>query len=185
MKTYFKQYRPFFLFLIKFFLAYIVLTVLYQLYLSQFDSSIHQVDNFTQMVARQVNRTLLFFNYNSSLELHNSQASVKLFLDNIYFARVVEGCNALSVIILFVAFVIAFSGKWLQTLLFILGGSVLIHILNILRITLLCIALLRYPKQQHLLHGVLFPLFIYGVVFGLWVIWVNKFSSHGRKNPQK
>jgi hypothetical protein len=30
------------------------------------------------------------------------------------------------------------------------------------------------------LHGVLFPLFIYGVVFILWVIWVSKFSLYAK-----
>ena len=186
LKTYFIQYRPFLIFLIKFFLAYIGLTVLYQSYLNQFESLIHfQVDNFTQLVAKQVNETLLFFNYDSSIELNDKEASVRLILDNVYVARVVEGCNALSVIILFIAFVVAFSGRWLYTLLFILFGSVTIHVLNVLRIALLSIALLRYPEQEHVLHGVVFPLFIYGVVFGLWVIWVNTFSLHATKDSKK
>lgn len=166
-------------------MVYIGLTVLYQFYLSQFDSFIlFQVDDFTQFVANQVNKMLSFFNYDSSIILHDNEASVKLFLNHIYVARVVEGCNALNVMILFVAFVVAFSGKWMHTIFFVIGGCLLIHFLNVLRIALLCIALLLYPKQEHILHGVVFPLFIYGVVFGLWVIWVNKFSSHVRKNPK-
>ena len=186
MKTYFIQYRPFLIFLIKFFLAYIGLTILYQLYLNQFESLIHfQVDNFTHLFFFHLNETLLFFNYDSSIELNDKEASVRLILDNVYVARVVEGCNALSVIILFIAFVVAFSGRWLHTLLFILFGSVTIHVLNVLRIALLSIALLRYPEQEHVLHGVVFPLFIYGVVFGLWVIWVNTFSLHATKDSKK
>ena len=167
-------------------MVYVGLTALYQFYLNQFDSFIlFQVDDFTQFVACQVNKMLLFFNYDSALILHNNEASVKLFLNHIYVARIVEGCNALSVMILFAAFVVAFSGKWIHTLLFIIAGCLLIHFLNVMRIALLCIALLRYPEQEHLLHGVVFPLFIYGVVFGLWVIWVNKFSSHVGKNPKQ
>lgn len=186
MKTYIKQYRPFLIFLIKFFLVYFVLTFLYQLYLNQFDSLIqYQVDDFTRLVARQVNETLLFFKYDSSYELHDKEASVKLFLDNVYVARVVEGCNALSVVILFIAFVVAFSGKWLHTLLFILVGSIIIHVLNVFRIALLSIALLHYHEQEHFLHEVVFPLFIYGVVFGLWVIWVNTFALDGKRNSKK
>ncbi|PWA06609.1 exosortase family protein XrtF [Flavobacterium psychrotolerans] len=185
MKTYFKQYRPFFVFLIKFFSVYVGLTLLYQFYLNQFDNLIlFQVDDFTQLVARQVQKTLLFFNYDSSLELHDNQASVKLFLNQVYVARVVEGCNALSVMILFTAFIVAFSGRWMHTALFVVAGCILIHVLNVLRIALLCLALLHYPEQEHLLHGVVFPLFIYGVVFGLWVIWVNKFSLHAEKNAK-
>ena len=79
----------------------------------------------------------------------------------------------------------AFTGKWLHTILFIIAGCLLIHILNVFRIVMLSIALLQYPEQEHLLHGVVFPLFIYGVVFGLWVLWVNKFSLHARKNAEK
>jgi exosortase family protein XrtF len=117
--------------------------------------------------------------------MHNDQASIKLFLNNVYVARVVEGCNALSVIILFAAFVVAFTGKLKHTILFIFGGSLLIHILNVLRIALLSIALLHYPEHEEFLHGVIFPLFIYGVVFGLWVIWVNKFSTYAQKTVKQ
>jgi len=179
LKTYYGQYRPFFIFLFKFFGVYAVLTVIYKWYLSRFDSLlVFEVDDFTQVVGGQVKQLLLFSGYQCTTVLHDSQASVKLYLDNHYVARVVEGCNALSVIILFAAFVVAFSGKWKQTVLFILAGSVLIHVLNVIRIALLSIALLHYPQYEDLLHGVIFPLFIYGVVFGLWVIWVNKFSNY-------
>jgi len=85
------------------------------------------------------------------------------------------------VIILFISFVIAFSGKIKTTLLFILLGSFIIHVLNVFRIALLCILMYYFPKQQHLLHGVVFPLIIYGVVFILWIIWVNKFSKYATK----
>jgi exosortase family protein XrtF len=100
----------------------------------------------------------------------------------VFVSRIVEGCNALSVIILFVAFVVAFSGKWIQTIGFILLGSILIHIMNVLRIAILSIALYYHPDQESLLHGVVFPLIIYGFVFVLWVIWVNKFSNYAQKN---
>jgi exosortase family protein XrtF len=87
--------------------------------------------------------------------------------------------------ILFVSFVVAFTGRWKQTLLFILFGLLLIHLLNISRIALLSVALCHYPEQEQLLHAVIFPFIIYGVVFLLWVIWVNKFSLHANKTPSK
>ncbi|WP_298221193.1 exosortase family protein XrtF [Flavobacterium sp.] len=182
MKNYFRQYRPFFIFLLKFFGVYVGLTVIYQWYLSQFDNTLaFEVDGFTQTVAHQVQSVLQVLHYDCKLALHEHQASVKLILNDVYVSRVVEGCNALSVIILFAAFVVAFSGKWKHTIGFIIVGSLLIHILNVLRIALLSLALFYYPEQEPLLHGVVFPLFIYGVVFGLWVIWVNKFSGYARK----
>ncbi len=183
MKTYFQLYRPFLVFLLKFFAVYGGLTFLYQSYLSQYDSILaFEVDAFTKSVAHQVQYVLRFFNYDCQLQLHESQASIKLIINGVYVSRVVEGCNALSVIILFAAFVVAFSGKWFRTIGFLLVGSVLIHLMNILRIAVLSVALLYYPDQEPLLHGVVFPLIIYGFVFGLWVIWVNQFSNYARKD---
>ena len=162
MKSYFVQYRPFFIFLLKFFLTYGVLMFAYQLYLNSFDAEKFETDSFTELAP------------------HDSQPSVKLFLNGKFIARVVEGCNAMSVMILFVAFVVAFKGKMKQTIVFVLISILVIHILNILRIALLAIALYHYPEYEHILHGVVFPLFIYGVVFGLWVLWVQKFSLHAK-----
>jgi exosortase family protein XrtF len=81
--------------------------------------------------------------------------------------------------------VIAFTGKFKKTILFIMFGSIIIHILNIGRIVLLCVALYHFPQYEHLLHGVIFPLVIYGVVFLLWVIWVNKYSLYATEADNK
>lgn len=178
MKKYIIQYKPFLIFLLKFFLSYLILTVLYQIYLNSFNSSSLEVDSITQLVSVQTQQTIELFNYNSHLEPHPNQNSNMLFVEEKFVARVVEGCNAISVIILFIAFVIAFKGNFKKTVVFILAGSILIYLLNIIRIALIAIALFHYPQHEHLLHGVVFPLFIYGVVFLLWVIWVNKFSVY-------
>lgn len=61
----------------------------------------------------------------------------------------------------------------------------LIHILNIGRIALLCVGLYHLPDYEHMMHGVIFPLAIYGVVFLLWVIWVNKYSSYAGETKKK
>lgn len=151
---------------------------MYQFYLNSFDRSSLEVDSITQQVSVQTQQTIEFFQHNSHLEPHPKQNSNMLFVEGKNVARVVEGCNAISVIILFIAFVIAFKGNWKKTVLFILAGSILIYVLNIIRIALIAIALFHYPQHEHLLHGVIFPLFIYGVVFLLWVIWVNKFSIY-------
>lgn len=185
MKDYFIQYKPFLLFLVKFFLSYIVLTFIYQLYLSQFNVKLFEVDSITQLVAKQAEETVEMLGYRAEIFENLEQSSIKFYVNQNYVARVVEGCNAISVLILFVAFVIAFKGNLKNTLLFTIGGSLLIYVLNIVRIALISIALYHYPEYEHLIHGVLFPLFIYGVVFLLWVIWVNKFSVYATKTATK
>ncbi len=143
------------------------------------------MDSFTQMVAQQTGTVLSWIDSQSYTMPHLKEPSIKIFYHHKYVSRIIEGCNALSVIILFVAFIIAFTGKFKPTVLFILSGSVLIHVLNVGRIVLLSIALYHFPLYEQLLHGVIFPLVIYGIVFLLWVIWVNKFSLHATVTTKK
>lgn len=159
-------------------MTYVILTTIYQFYLNSFDSASFEVDSITERISVQVDKTIDFFQYDSNIEPHPKQNSMMLFVEKKFVARIVEGCNAISVIILFIAFVIAFKGDFKKTVLFVLAGSILIHLLNVVRIALIAIALYHYPQHEHLLHGVIFPLIIYGVVFLLWVIWVNQFSSY-------
>lgn len=177
MKKYFVTYRPFLKFLFLFFVTYGVFSFLYHLYLSQYKDLEYPIDPFTESVSYQVKYISNLFG--SAVEIHklpNEQWTRVFYIDR-YVARVVEGCNAVSVMILFTSFVIAFAGKFKRTLVFILIGIFLIHILNLFRIALLVALLYHYPQHSHLTHGVLFPLIIYGFVFLLWIIWVRKYSG--------
>lgn len=181
MKEYILQYKSFLLFLAKFFITYLVLSFVYQSYLNRFDQKNNEVDAFTISVANQTKAVLSLVDDQSYTMPHLTEPSVKLFYKNKWVARIIEGCNALSVMILFVSFIIAFSGKFKTMLLFILCGIVIIHVFNVLRIALLSMAVYHYYEYQDFLHSVVFPLFIYGVVFVLWVIWVNKYSSYAKR----
>jgi len=184
LEKYFSRYKPFLLFLGKFVMTYLLLTFVYQSYLGQFDVKKFEVDGVTQLVAKQSKELMNFFNFEANIKPNLNEPGINLFYNQKLMARIIEGCNGLSVIILFISFVIAFSGKIKTTFLFIIAGSVLIHILNVFRIALLVILLYYFPNRGQLLHGVFFPLFIYGVVFILWIIWVNKFSKYAPKTAK-
>jgi exosortase family protein XrtF len=178
LKKYLILYRPFLVFLAKFFLTYLVLTLIYQGYLSRFDEN--SVDEITRFVAKNSEHFFTFFNVDFLTKEISGEPYMMLLYKGQYMARMIEGCNAISVIILFISFVVSFSGKLKPTLLYIFLGSFIVYILNVIRIGLLCIGLYWLPEQESLLHDVVFPLFIYGVVFILWVVWVNKFSLYAK-----
>ncbi len=178
MKKYLAQFKPFLIFIGTFFSVYIVLTLLYKLYLNSF--TLKEVDGITKVVGSHVQSLMLFFNSDIKIVQSIHESCLDVCYNNKYVIRIIEGCNAVSVIILFVSFVIAFSGKFKSTLLFILFGILLIYVLNVIRIALLTVLLFNYPQHLHFIHGVLFPLIIYGVVFALWVIWVSKFSKYAK-----
>jgi exosortase family protein XrtF len=178
LKKYFIRYKPFLLFLTKFFLTFIILTVLYQGFLGSFEDD--KIDSITRLVARNTEQLLNLFPTDAGIEENKAETFIILIYNHKYVARIIEGCNAISVIILFISFIVSFSGKVKPTMLFIFGGSIVIYILNVLRIAMLSVLIYHFPGQVSLLHGVFFPLFIYGVVFILWVIWVRKFSLYAK-----
>ena len=182
MKKYFILYKPFLVFLASFFLTYFVLTFLYQNYLGSFEGN--KLDSITKIVGRNTEQVLLLFTNDASVQEIAPEPYLRLIFHQKYVARIIEGCNAISVIILFVSFIVAFSGKLIPTLLYLFGGSLIIYILNVLRIAALSALIFYFPSQESLLHGVVFPLSIYGVVFILWLIWVRKFSKYASKNTK-
>lgn len=172
--------RKVILFLIKFFASYFMLFVFYSIYLQQTQKKgeVFACSPITTKVAEQTEDVLSFLGYNVANVQHEKEMSVKLIMEGQYTARVIEGCNSISIIILFIAFIIAFPGTFKATLLFALVGSALIYGINILRIAFLTVMLYKYPENQMLLHNVIFPLIIYGFTFFLWVLWVHKFSNY-------
>jgi len=166
------------IFLIKFFGTYALFFLIYNSYLShnQKTDSIFSCAPITKSVAKQAKGVLNFAGFKAEIEQHTEEVSMKLIINNKYVARVIEGCNAISIIILFISFIVAFANKFKATLLFILGGSLIIYFTNILRISIIAIALYKYPAYEKILHNIIFPSIIYGITFLLWFIWVRKFS---------
>lgn len=130
-------------------------------------------DYITNLVAKQSKVIIDGFGYESEVTPHASEPTMKLTINDRYLARIIEGCNAVSIIILFIAFIVSFAQQWKKSLLFILAGSTLIYGINVLRIAVLAITLYEYPNYQEVLHGVVFPGIIYGLVFVLWMLWVR------------
>lgn len=182
MKELFVKYKTVVKFILTFLLVYGFFSVLYYFYLELSEGSKYYPDYLTHVVAKQTEILINGFGYNTQVLPHPDEASMKVIVNDKYIARVIEGCNAVSVIILFMSFVVAFSGKLKTTMLFILSGSVLIYVANLFRITLFTIAIYNYPEKKAILHDVLFPIAIYGFVFLLWIFWVNRFSNLKKKH---
>lgn len=157
---------------------YLVFTFIYKIYLNQFDEAQYEVDGITKNVAIYSAKLLQTFGEKAYTYPYEMGGYMKFIIQEKYVSRIVEGCNAISVIILFAAFVFAFSNTFKRTFTFIMVGAVLIYSLNIARVALLNIAFYYYPQYNDFLHDIVFPLFIYGVVFVLWIIWITKFLGY-------
>ena len=147
----------------------------YKLYLDYSEESKFYPDYITNLVARQTQSLIETVGYKAQIAPHPNEPSMKLIINNKFVARIIEGCNSISVIILFVSFIFAFAGKFKTTLFYLLFGCVMIYTVNLIRIVILTIGLYHYPWRREILHTVIFPLIIYGMVFLLWMFWVNRF----------
>jgi len=177
LKTLFLKYKSVIRFLVLFLGTYVLLSLLYNAYLHFGKSETWYPDPVTHLVAKQTSILTTSVGYKAEIIPHENEASMKLLVNDRYLARIVEGCNALSVMALFAAFIVAFHQKWKPTLLYIFVGAVLIYCANLFRIVLLAIALYEYPQYEKILHGVVFPAIIYGMVFLLWVLWVRRIPA--------
>lgn len=177
MTELFKKYKSVIRFILTFLSVYIVLSVGYKFYLDFSDGSKYYPDYLTNMVAKQSQDLLETVGYQTNIQPHANEPSMKLIIRDKFVARVVEGCNSVSVLILFVSFIIAFAGKFRTTFFYILAGTTLIYVVNLIRIVILSIGLYHYPWRREILHTVIFPVIIYGMVFVLWMFWVNRFSN--------
>jgi len=173
----FNKYKSVLRFILIFLGSYFILTLFYNIYLEMSGSDQYYPDFFTYLVAVQSEAVIETLGYSSRIAPHQQEASMKLFVNDYFLVRVVEGCNSISIIILFAAFVLSFFAKWKTTLLYIFAGAVIIYVMNIVRIAILSIGVYEYPQYTEFLHSIIFPLIIYGTVFILWIIWVRIFSK--------
>lgn len=177
MKQLFIKYKSVLKFIATFLMVYAVLTFSYKFFLQYSSGNTYYPDYLTNLVAKQSKEILNALDYRVQLLPHPNEASLKLIINEKYVARVIEGCNSISIIILFISFIIAFSSTFKITVLYILAGSVLIYIANLIRIVILSVGLYHYPWRKDILHTVIFPAIIYGMVCLLWMVWVNRFSN--------
>lgn len=152
---------------------YGVLSALYFFYLSWSKDSAFYPDFFTHLVTVQTEAVLTTLGYKPEIQVDPNQPMLRVLILGKYVGNINEGCNALSIMILFVSFIVAFAQKFKKTILYIIGSLVLVYATNIIRIVILSVALYKYPENSTMLHDVVFPGIIYGMVFLLWLFWVR------------
>lgn len=177
IKDIIKSNKAVLVFLFVFFGSYTVLALLYQVFLNYITFEGYYPDIITHHVATQSYNVIDVLGFDAQIFKDPESPSMIIAINGENVVRVIEGCNSISVIILFLSFVLAFFRGLKSTLVFILIGAVTIYILNIIRVALLVLGLYFYQEYGDFLHDILFPLFIYGVVLLLWLIWIRKYKT--------
>ncbi len=85
-------------------------------------------------------------------------------------------CNGIDLIYLFVAFFIALEGKLKTKIIFILLGSIVIFIFNVIRLVLLAIILKYNFISFDFHHSYTFTLIMYVIIFAIWYFYLKKYA---------
>ena len=183
MMNLWKIYRPVWQFLLVFFATYGLFSSLYFYALDYWAYSGMIGDPITNFVGRQLQDLLGLLGFETKVAPWNETGNLVISVMGTPVAQLVEGCNAVSVIILFVAFVFAIAHNISDTLLFALTGVMLLYGINILRIAFICVGIYLWPEWSSVLHDLVFPGIIYGTVMLLWIFWIwryqQKSNAHG------
>ncbi|MDI1355048.1 MAG: archaeosortase/exosortase family protein [bacterium] len=96
-----------------------------------------------------------------------------------------SNCNAISLFSLFVVFILAYPGPIKHKVWFIPLGIILIHIANIFRVVALAMIAFHAPSYLNFNHTYTFTFLVYLFIFGLWMLWVNKFADKLQTNSNE
>ena len=87
---------------------------------------------------------------------------------------IIWGCSGLKQMFIWTCLMLTVRGGWIHKTWFIPLGWVCCHAFNILRIFLITLFIEFHPDWFPILHDYIFKYLFYGMMFGLWVLFVEK-----------
>lgn len=175
-----KEFRPTIVFLLKFVVLYLVGNLLYGLYITSFEP---RPDPVTHLVSEQTGIILNVCGYAVDVEDRTNRPTTDLNYLGKAQLSIYEGCNGINVMVIFVAFLLAFGPISRPLLWFIPLGLLIIHFANLCRILLLFFVAEYMPKAMYFTHKYFFTAILYVVIFALWFWWIKRYS--GLRNAEK
>lgn len=94
-------------------------------------------------------------------------------------STIIWGCSGLKQMFIWMCLILTVRGGWIHKLWYIPMGWVCCHAFNILRIFLITLFVEFHPDWFHVLHDYIFKYMFYAMLFGLWVLFVEKVRTKG------
>ncbi|HTF20622.1 MAG TPA: exosortase family protein XrtF [Chryseolinea sp.] len=167
-----REFLPTIIFLAKFLGIYLVASLLYGAYVTSFEPG---PDPATRAVAQQTSVALGVCGWATSAHDNGRKPTTEVAYRNRDILSIYEGCNGINVMVIFVAFLLAFGPMNRRLWWYAPLGLLAIHLCNLLRIAVLFWVSLNEPDFMYFLHKYFFTAALYVVTLTLWVIWVRMY----------
>jgi exosortase family protein XrtF len=139
-----------------------------------------RLDHFlTENISIAVCYLLRFMGYEAHYTIARKLGETYIFIgdDILPIVRIGASCNGLEMLMIFAIFIVCYPGNPFIKALFVTGGILFIHVLNIIRNFVLVQLAISRSAFFELFHRYIFIFFIYGVIFLLWMWWANRLSK--------
>ena len=99
-----------------------------------------------------------------------------LYFQNNGYISIEGSCSGLKQFYQWIVLMLLFPGSWKKKLWYIPFGIFTVHLYNIIRIVVLSVVIVHWPSRWDFIHHWIMRPLYYGVIFLLWVLWVEKIS---------
>jgi exosortase family protein XrtF len=164
-----KDFKPAIFFVGKFVAVYLIGNILYGFYITAYYP---KADPLTIFVTEETTHILNLMD--APVVSYPSDDRPAVVIKQVKpVVSVFEGCNGLNVVIVFLAFMLAFGQMNKHLIWFIPVGIIVIHLTNLSRIGILFFVSRDYPDKLYFFHKYLLTAFVYGAVFLMWLGWIR------------
>lgn len=167
--------KPIIRFLVTVFVLYIFWYLIYDLWLHPNQSLDLMVVDFTIYLSKFLLETAGYTVFTGAERVIGIDGSGGLWIG--------DNCDGIALFALFSVFIIAYKGKIKTKIIYIFLGILSIQLLNVLRVTGLAILDTHSRSWTEFNHTYTFNILIYGYIFFLWMLWVNKYADEKPVNP--
>jgi exosortase/archaeosortase family protein len=101
------------------------------------------------------------------------------------YVGVEPGCTSLKQWVHWVVLMALFPGPWKHKLWYIPMGVIVIHFVNLIRVTGLVFTTYNWPMHYDFFHNYIFKTFFYFMIFVMWVVWVEYFKNKRKVKSEK
>lgn len=85
-------------------------------------------------------------------------------------------CVGIAAFYIYSGLILAFGNNWRDKLWFVPMGLLFIFVINVFRVVALALVQLHYEQYFKIAHTYVYVVLTYGLIFGLVVIWMEKFA---------
>lgn len=123
-------------------------------------------------VAQATTATLQFFGIDVQLQADNVIRHL-----NRHAVRIVWSCTGIKQAYIFVCILLFYKGPFRHKLWYIPLGLISVYLFNIFRISMITAIVGVQPNWFDFMHEHLFKYMFYALIFGMWVVWEEKFQK--------